>query len=378
MRSLRRGQAEVVGGIIAVSVLLLSVAAVYFLLTSTQSTAAVELSRRTSFESERTSERLAVVYDPGLDRCALKNVGPIPVEIVRLWYGGDPVDLEGPAILQPGEQVTQVAGVDVEVVEVAVTRRGNVVSVRSLCEEARRGTYGGGPYPFSSENILDYARMSRGMAEGYLYVNITTGRGSSGSYAVVYKVGQQWLCSSKFNRTQYTQVPRWENWDLDLDGNNVNELITINSGSCPEDPSGVTEYGPGPADKGISAALYVFKNLLEISGEEDVVTVYFKFIVILSGGGVPQEVSFQPLVTISGGSVGLSTPAPTATAGSPGIAIVSGYAVFPLRAFGLRIDSGVYDLLIELRISPSSSVYAIYVRLEYVAVVGTAFYGPWR
>jgi len=379
MRSLRRGQAEVVGGVIAVSVLLLSVAAVYFLLTSTQSTVAAELSRRTSFESERSSERLAVVYDPGLGRCVLKNVGPIPVEVVRLWYGGDPVDLEEPAILQPGEQVTQVAGVDVEVVEVAVTRRGNVVSLRSSCEEARGGTYGGGPHPFSSENVLDYAKTSRGIAEGYLYVNVTKSATKPYAYAVVYKPAENWLCSSKDNKAQYESVPNWDNWNLDRDGNGIRELIIIDSSSCPKNPGDVEELKLGKGYDSVSV-LFVFKNLLEITGEEDTITVYFKFVVNISKEGVPHEVSFLPIVTVSKGSTRLSAPASTATAGSKGLAIVSGYAVFPLRSFNLRIGSGVYDLLIELKLSPgrSQSIDIDYVRLEYVAVVGARFYNPWR
>ena len=88
----KQGQAEVIGGIIAITVLIFSIAAIYFLTASTQYTASTEYSRRTSFEAERSAEKLTVSYDPSSGSCIIANTGPIGIKVARIWINNTFLD----------------------------------------------------------------------------------------------------------------------------------------------------------------------------------------------------------------------------------------------------------------------------------------------
>jgi uncharacterized iron-regulated membrane protein len=60
-----RGQVEVTGAIIAVGVLLLVITTLFYSITQLQQATSDVFAKRASFESERSIERVSVIYDPG-------------------------------------------------------------------------------------------------------------------------------------------------------------------------------------------------------------------------------------------------------------------------------------------------------------------------
>jgi len=388
---LREGQAEVIGGLIAISVLLFSIAAIYFLMTSTQSSYSTEFIRRTSFESERSAEKIAVNYDPASDSCIATIIGASSIKIVRLWSGG--TYTSGDALLAPGQSLTWSYS---QAPDLIVTARGNVFTIKAECEKIRSSatniqqiisSSGIASTLFTSENLLNNLRISRGMQKGYLYATIDTN-----NYAVFYYNGSKYLCSDyNGNGIVYPSVQSQINWDLD--GNGINEAIISSSRTCPStQQASINEYTsyPNPKGEGVSMSVkFVFKNLLYVPQNVDTITIYFKFVAMINvgGGGNPHSITFAPYIEITSSS-GLSLKAPATTAVvSRGqstesgiyIVVINGYAVFPVKGFGLNLPPGAYDLTIDVQVvQQPGNVNLNSFRLEYLAVVGAYINDPWR
>jgi hypothetical protein len=227
---LREGQAEVIGGLIAISVLPFSIALIYFLMTSTQSSYSAEFVRRTSFESERGAEKIAVSYDPASDTCTATNIGASSIRIVRLWSGDAFTSRE--ALLAPGQSLTWSYS---QAPDLIVTARGNVFTIKAECGKIRSSAtniqqiiIGSGIAStlFTSENLLNNLRISRGMQKGYLYAVI-----NENNYAVFYYNGTKYLCSDYSGNGQIYNDSIKINWDLDSNG--INEAIISSSQTCP-------------------------------------------------------------------------------------------------------------------------------------------------
>jgi len=398
---LREGQAEVIGGLIAISVLLFSIAAIYFLMTSTQSSYSTEFVRRTSFESERSAEKIAVNYDPASDSCIATNIGASSIRIVRLWSGG--TYTTGDALLAPGQSLSWSYS---QAPDLMVTARGNVFTIKAECEKIRSSATniqqiisgsGIASTLFTSENLLNNLRISRGMQKGYLYAVI-----NENNYAVFYYNGSKYLCSDYTgNGIVYIvhddndkSIQSQVNWDLDSDG--INEAIISSFQTCPNTQQAsinIDEYTSdvkGSLFKEDSASIkFVFKNLLSVPQNVDTITIYFKLVAMINvaGGGNPHDITFAPYVEITSSS-GLSLKAPASTAVvSRGqstesgiyIVVISGYAVFPVRGFGLNLPPGAYDLTIDVQVvQQPGNVNLNRFRLEYLAIVGAYINDPWR
>jgi hypothetical protein len=134
---------------------------------------------------------------------------------------------------------------------------------------------------------------------------------------------------------------------------------------------------------------FVFKNLLYVPQSTDTITIYFKIVAVISvgGNGNPHDITFAPYIEITSSS-GLSLKAPATTAvASRGqsiesgnyIVVINGYAVFPVKGFGLNLPPGTYDLTIDVQIvKQPGNVNLNMFRLEYLAIVDAYINDPWR
>jgi len=383
---LRKGQAEVVGGIIAISVLLFSIATLYFLMTSTQSSLSTEFARRASFESEKNAEKIAVSYDLNTDSCIVSNAGAISITIVRAWQGNEYFNFNEPLPLPPGQALPPWPFS--ETPDIIVTARGNIFTVKAECEKIKNAVtnmqqiiIGSGIAStlVTSETLLNNMRISKGMQQGYLYARVL-----QKDYAVLYYNGSKYLCSSPSDKKVYSSAKLPQDFTWDLDANNINEIIISTYSTCLDSAKvstlEINEYG-GYGSKFTGSVMFMFKNLVLIpQGGADTITVYFKVVLNIGGGGMPQDVVVSPTIVLSCGSQSLSSPATVTTSGSgSGTIVITGFAIFPVKAFSLPLQpDSIYNLTLDLKFVVGPSIDLKKVRLEYLAIVGAYINDPWK
>ncbi|MEM1743426.1 MAG: hypothetical protein QXK95_05610 [Nitrososphaerota archaeon] len=389
---LNKGQAEIIGGIIVLAVFISAIGLLYTTLMQLSSTSTKGFSERANFEAEKNIEKLTVDYDSTNKRCILVNQGPIPLAITRIWIGGKPIDVD-PIQLKPAESISSIGEYGVDNIDMVVTNRGNVIEVKKTCEILKKSRPESTPSSslFTSEDILNINRISKGLNQGYLYVNIIkiSSKSSSSSIdrAVVYFNGSYWLCSSRNNDKKVFAESFSKISSRDMDGNRINEIIIIDIQKCSDisTPENVEEYSKY-LDRGNVNYIfvnYIFQNLVYIPNRVDTVTIHFKLVMDIESGGESKELSLLPTVSIKGsGGVSISSPSTVSIASSrSGIVVVSGYAIFPIKAFNLNIaENEVYNMEINIEIKPpsGSSLNLKAVRLEYLAITGASIADPWR
>jgi hypothetical protein len=391
----KKGQAEVIGGIIVISVLILSITTIYFLTTSTYTSTSTEFAKRTAFEAEKNMEKISISYDQNSDQCIVSNVGAIDITIVRQWYLDNPnlvVEPANPIKLSVSSSISWSYS---SVPDYIVTSRGNVFTVKAECEKIKNTlTTIQIPIPspgistplFTSENLLNHLRLSKGMQRGYLYATIQQ---SNQKYnkAVFYYNGTRILCSSINNKNSYDVNINF-NWDLD--NNAVKEIIISRETQCPDNISTISEYTNYNWNNFVVE--FVFKNLISIPRDVDTVTIYFKIVAQISvkGQGNPHAITFAPFIELSrqeGNAVfNLQAPATVATsnrglpAGDKYLVVFNGYTVFPVKGFNLNLNEGVYNMTIRIYITEQQgrNVNLQIIRLEYLAIVGADIADPWK
>ncbi len=385
---LNKGQAEIIGGIIVLAVFISAIGLLYTTLMQLSSTSTKGFSERANFEAEKNIEKLTVDYDSTNKRCILVNQGPIPLAITRIWIGGKPIDVD-PIQLKPAESISSIGEYGVDNIDMVVTNRGNVIEVKKTCEILKKSRPESTPSSslFTSEDILNTDRISKGLNQGYLYVNIYRTSSSSIDRAVVYFNGSYWLCSSRNNDKKVFAESFSKISSRDMDGNRINEIIIIDIQKCSNisTPENVEEYSKY-LDSGNVIYIfvnYIFQNLVYIPNRVDTVTIHFKLVMDIGSGGESKELSLLPTVSIKGsGGVSISSPSTVSIASSrSGIVVVSGYAIFPIKAFNLNIaENEVYNMEINIEIKPpsGSSLNLKAVRLEYLAITGASIADPWR
>ena len=379
---LREGQAEVIGGLIAISVLLFSIAAIYFLMTSTQSSYSTEFVRRASFEAEKSAEKLTVSYDPSSGSCIIANRGPIDIKVVRIWINNtflDPQNTNIPQTIPAGYSIAIPLS---SAPDYIVTSRGNVFSVKGECiklvllipSNIALLQYGVGP--FTSQNIVATTRMLSNVA----CINISVSKTAEPILMYMLKNGT-WLWHSC--KIGDTATYGWKKaavqqlrYSVDVDSNGVREAITIDA-TNPQSPVPVTV----PKNSNVTISL-LFYNLTTIPQLADVVTVYYKFVVNVSGSSTPKDVLFTVYAALRSldntkifSSSGQTQIAGIAKPGDNSIAIVTGYVPFP--KFFYNFTSGFYSIELALTISTSTgNVVVNQIDLEYLAVVGAQINWP--
>lgn len=372
-----KGQAEVIGGVIVITALIISMGFVLTSLGKLSSSSVTGISRRALFETEKSYELMDAIVSGGV--CYIRNTGNTPLMIIRLWSRDKPIDISPglyPAFsIQPGgnKSIEEIKSIfNIEKIDYIVTSRGNVFPAESMCKQQQANVNifyyyyeitGGGL--FASEHILNSTKIVQGLTQGYIYVDIQ----GEGTRAVIYNYSNTWYCSSMTNKsTIQSQTLR-----TDADENGIHELIVTRGSACIQNAA-YSEWG---ARNFAGRLTMVFRNIINVSQYPDILNVYFKVIIIVGGGGVAQQVAIYPSVTLYNEYITLQSPATVTTGGSRiNVATVFGTAIFPVRAFSQEVSTGVYNLNITLQLT-GQSIEITGVRLEYVAIVGADYSTYW-
>ena len=361
-----RGQSEVIGGVIVLTALIIAMGLVFTNLGKLSSSSITGISMRAAFETEKSFEKIQATRTSG--QCSVKNTGNTPVTIIRAWSNSQPINLSK-ITLNPGE--TQ----SIPLVDFIVTSRGNVFPCTTQQQTININATG----PFTSEQVLNSTRIKNGLENQYVYANI-----SSSTYAVVYNYTNKWYCSSLVDKAIPLNVTP-SIADSDADDNSVNELVVVNANRCSSVNSGTEPWG----DMNFNGTVkLVLRNVIDVTtNETDTLTIYFKVIVTVKvsgggGGGGPggmsQQLSVYPVITLNG-TIVISSPATTTAVGArQDLVNIFGSTVIPVKAFGLNLTTGTYDLILEFTMS-GQSINITSIRLEYIAVVGNGvvFSTPW-
>ena len=131
----RRGVAELIGALVAAAIIAVIGVYLYYYVQSLGSQQLRAQTQYLTFQGLKAQEALAVLYNG--NTYVVKNVGSVPVEIVRVWLNTTtPVNLKTPILLNPGQTVpldviASEAGVDPSAIVALVTARGNVFTLKS-------------------------------------------------------------------------------------------------------------------------------------------------------------------------------------------------------------------------------------------------------
>jgi len=385
-----RGQVEVTGAIIAVGVLLLVITTLFYSIIQLQQATSDVFAKRASFESERSLERVSVIYDPEGGLCIVRNAGGVDVEVARVWVSDsgfveEPEAAGLPATIRRGESISFA----VDAIPVAiVTKRGNVFEVRSEClrqaamaRSVVEVIYGGVGGFISSQNIIGAGRLTSDQA--CIVYEVYRGDSKKEDKTVpvlVYRNEAGWIyhkCDpndpSTYGWKLVTRPPQSSiELDPDLDESGVNEAIVARNIS-----STLIEIGdPNQGPTSVSVNL-TFYNVIRISSSADVVIVFYKFVIKANVGGQPHQVSYNPRVALIALGSGSRYEAPGSVAVSSSgeyVAVISGYVVFPRLFYNLQNDYYSVEIALEINTEKintgSSATRIVSVRLEYIAITG--------
>ena len=432
MRFNKKAQAEIIGAILAVSILFLIIIPLLY----TYSGAITSMSRtyvnRSAFEIEKRSENIR--FNPL--NLTITNDSPLKITIIRVWVilnNGDvrikditqtPIIIEPHTTLNLTEDILKPLGLiqndeDLENIDnvILVTRRGNTFTINPHEREELTNiiTEIIEPQPpFTSENLLGEKefinKATHGINLTYYFACTGTGsftcepQGLGTGYVLQYDPatetwyvnnGVEWFSVSESQIEDITS-----DTDGDADNNGVYELIPI----LKEDDNafkllkflGYVHYFfevPAGTINGISVQQNLtFNRLIRIRQNTDTITIYFKFIIvsgglemnILSSSDISINVllrkSDDSTIIISNKAYIQSTPmelSPSIEFGSK-LVLIEGYVVFPIKSFTsysiVTENPGDYDLIFiytqeENDLSLKTS-FELSIYLEYLAVVG--------
>jgi len=381
MSMLKRGQAEIIGGIIAISILLFAITTLYFTLISTQSTATLEFSRRTSFEAERNAEKISVSYDTKDEKCIIINSGALDIKIIRVWIENeflDPGQALFPETLTKGDVLSMSPDT---VPDYIVTARGNVFPIKGEClkyssllpEYITLLQYGLGP--FTSQSLVAKSKLTSD--DACINIRIEGKTIQIQNPALIYRLANgTWLQHScnpnDINTYGWQRLDMNIDYSPDIDENSVREAIAVNIADSSVNLITIDSQG---SQSNVTVRL-LFYNLIEVPENIDVVTIYYKYVIRVKGATQPHVVVFNIYASLKSldNNYAFSTSGQTQIAGvtkssDQTIAIVTGYALFP--KFFYNFDKGYYSVELALTIlTPSGDVKVEQIDLEYIAVTG--------
>ncbi|MEM0352693.1 MAG: hypothetical protein QW459_06905 [Sulfolobales archaeon] len=379
-KNFRRGQSEIIGAAIALSLLIavgLSIFTAFFRSTTQVS---ADLSSRYRFESEKAAELKGLEVRYGEDRkCRLVNTGSLDVKIVRVWWANgtykDSSLLTNPILKPGGDDGGKLYELGVNYI---VTSRGNVVPIKAACEAKKAITevIVIGIEGLSSENYLNSSKLVGNDLTKRIVTNVTKGTTTS-RMGVLYKYNNIWY----YNEGEGWFGNQRTTADEDIDDNGIYELIVVNRASL-NDPK--TIYNTSLTGKGDVLIVEVtFVQLLKVLDNPDVITIYFKVLADI-GTAPPQDVMVSTSVTIRSSDRSVTSTASTSSGSfargkgteRSNVLVIVGSVSFPIRAYEVLreiLTPGLYDLILTIRFDPSGgSVRIGNIRLEYVAVTGSA------
>jgi hypothetical protein len=379
-----RGQVEVTGAIIAVGVLLLVVTTLFYSIIQLQQATSDVFAKRASFESERSLERVHVIYDPEEGLCIVRNTGGVDIEVARVWVSDsdfveEPEVVGLPATIRRGESISFT--LDTAPVAV-VTRRGNVFEVRSEClRQAAMARpvveiiYGGVGSFISSQNIIGAARLTSDQA--CIVYEVYEEDSKVNRAVLIYKNETGWIyhkCDpndpSTYGWKLITNPPQSSiKLKSDLDSSQVNEAVVAINTSNSLVEIGDPESGLTPVTK-VRINL-TFYNVTRISNNVDAVTVFYKFVIQIQGKAPPHQVSYNTRVALIALSSGrrYGAPGSVAVSSRQDVGVISGYVVLPRYFYDFQSDYYSVEIVLEID-TGSAAIKIVSVRLEYIAIAG--------
>jgi len=359
--TLRSGQAEVIGGLIVASVLLIVIVPLTLnIISSTTTIGTRSFVLRSQFEVERWSEKLTL----SKDMTKLENSGPVKVTIVRIWRNVNgtsvPIDVQ-PIEIPSGEYIpiTQLASTPKEL-EAIVTARGRVFKISELIPPTPPT---GAPLGLSGNEISGGSTL--------FDLNISVMR---------CIINKSRVCNSPlpaiyYNNSWWAYVNgSWRSIDVgsdktysDLDGNNASELVVIHLVGNDYRVLGSTNYQ------------YAIRigNYVNIASDVKLIAVYMKALFkssrdvsVVVGINVSLAHSRNMSVMVSSYAVLSSAKI---TKGDINLMIYEGYVLFPVKQFNyfdtlLSNNPGLYDLIIEINVTVQEGAGDVYSSIEYIAV----------
>ena len=369
---LSRGQAEIIGGLIVVSTLLLIVIPLVINLMTTSTTITTRgYTIRSQFEISRWSEKLIS------NNTHIINPSSVDIEIVRIWLKDGTLKEFNPWIRIPitSSIPIEVLGINnISEIDIIVTSRGRVFKIEELLPPIITPPIQYPPLGISPENIIagsSIIEKNHSIIVSCQYNKTQCSNPIAGYYynnTWWVNFGTGWIPSNvsiKSGEEQYTN----------LDGNYANELVILvilrESGD-----QYIVVYGENLTIN------IIFKNMTRIPNTTSLVTVHLK--VILSSNkdvdintiarislinSANASMRFDSYATFSSAKVG-------GAAGSK-IMIYEGYVIFPLKQFGIfSVGQDTiqqcedYDIDVSLYVeSAGEGKREIRVNLEYIAVV---------
>ncbi|MEM0014749.1 MAG: hypothetical protein QXX81_06520 [Zestosphaera sp.] len=404
VRRTERGQSEVIAAMILIPLLIVVFSTIATSMFKTNVTGTSSLASRARFEQERSSESLQVVWVDE-NTCKVVNVGPLDVIIVRIWVNDDPQPLND--LIKKGEErMTLSNNAGVNEIDYAVTSRGNVYPLRSMCEQSRtiinyyQTTITGGS-PFTSEDILNMTRL---VGTDYASKKIITRVSGVGNASVLYwsdypiadwyfNSGGGWVkdidsysCLTCNPQISQTQIDTQLKDNIDLDGNGVNEVSIVKVTTEGKNQPYILKLSPVTLGKGGNYDVNItFVNLLATRDSVDLIAIYFKLVAWLSTSPSQQIAvgSAAMLQGINGTAFASGSTAVGSYAKGSGsnIFIATGSIIFPVRAYDsykkVILPNEDYNLTLAFRINiPSANPNLENIRIEYVAVTGAEL--KWR
>jgi len=375
---LSRGQAEIIGGLIVVSTLLLIVIPLVINLMTTSTTITTRgYTIRSQFEISRWSEKLIS------NNTHIINPSSVDIEIVRIWLKDGTLKEFNPWIRIPitSSIPIEVLGINnISEIDIVVTSRGRVFKIEELLPPIITPPIQYPPLGISPENIIAGSSMIE--KNHSIIVSCQDDKTSCSNPIAGYHNGTWWVnfgtgwipsnVSIKSDEEQYTN----------LDGNYASELVVLTlSGNQYEVVHG----------RNLIVNI-TFKNMTQISNTTSMVVIYLK--ILLSSS---KDVNVDAIVKVSlinsvNTSMRFDSYATFSSAKVKGaeeskIIIYEGYVIFPLKQFGIFSvgqdtiqQYSDYDIGIDLYVESIEEVgkgstekgesgWEIRISLEYIAVV---------
>lgn len=370
LRPLRRGQAEIVGGLIVVSAFLIVLLPLLISLMTTSTIVTTRIhSARSQFEIDRWSERLQLVRDG--DAYLLKNVGSVAVEVVRVWYGNGTVREFSPWVaIEPGASVpiARLGAVDYSDIDLVVTSRGRIFRMVEVQPPAPPAI------PPTVPTFLDL--LAKNITLGYYLVGRYNGTyGVTARYStdgvrwstayVAYHNGTTWFVFNASTCSWSVRSLGISPGSADLDGNNITELVLLDSAY------GVVNSGTSKT-LAVSLTLYEChgRGFIRLTRDTELLMIFFKFVAVYDASDVNATATI--VLREVGGTRSYSSAAVFSRAKVIEATIrdiYQGYIIYPIRGFIGPYDiTGDYNLEMKLSVVGVEALH-ITVNAEYVAVI---------
>ncbi|MEM1982630.1 MAG: hypothetical protein QXZ63_03075 [Sulfolobales archaeon] len=372
---LRKGQAEIIGGLMVASVLLLIIIPLILnTMTSSTTVGTRNYILRSQFEIERWSEKLVI------NGTKIVNPSPVEITIVRIWdTNGTPIDISPKNLLAGGGtiDITELySGItSIHDLDALVTARGRVFKIEELIPPTPGGEGGeegglplgltggeivGGSYIFDYNITIIkciYGGSPCGDAIPAIYHNNTW---------YVYKDG--WgTATSKGINIDLNQAAKY----IDMDKNHAPELIVLRRYDN-------THYVVFTAtDQKDYMYSVKFSRYIRIEDNTTLISAFLKVVTVSTAEAELSTFIETILSNSNNNAINMSNYGSLSKVRFPkdvfNVTVYEGYILFPIKQFGyfssiISNYPGYYDVIVNIYLKPSSSNVDMSSGIEYIAV----------